>query len=361
MFRNSTPRLLLLAGLLLAQLALVAFLYWPRQTSIAAGPLLPDLNPAAIERITLHGDGDRLTIARAAEGESGWVLPEADGFPVVEANVTQLISDIVGIDTSRLVATAPDNHARLRVDAANPMRQVDLALAGGITETLYLGTSPTARATHVRRAGSDNVYLARDLTATDVRMDAGGWVDTAWLDIDPATVSAVELTNAAGSFALVRDTAGGWRLEGAAAGEQLISTTVASWVSTVARLPMLRPLGRTPQPAWGLDASQATLVLKTEPLAGTAGAEAAPETITLTIGARDADDDSLAVQSSTSPWVVAVTAATLDPLLQATRATLVTAAPAAPAPAVEGPAAPLTATLPLTPGAELTATDRVTD
>lgn len=365
MFRNYPARLALLAGLLLAQLALVAFLYWPRASTVASGPLLPGLDPAAIERITLYADGERLAIARATDGESSWVLPDAGSYPVIEANVTQLISDIVRIDTSGLVATAPENHARLRVDAANPIRQVDLALAGGITETLYLGTSPTARATNVRRAGSDDVYLARDLSATDVRVDAGGWIDTAWLDIDPATVTATTLTNAAGSFEFVRDDSGGWTLDGLTPGEQLISTTVESLVSTVARLPMLRPLARTPQPAFGLDAPQATLLIETQPLPTAADAAAAAETITLTIGARDADDDSLAVQSSSSPWIVAVTGATLDPLLQATRDDFVTAAPptpAAPTPAVQGPAAaPFTATLPLTAGAPLTASEGVTD
>lgn len=352
MLKNPSARVALLAGLLLAQVALVAFLYWPRATSVAVGPLLPELAPDAVERLTLHADGASLTLARDEAG--GWVLPDADSFPVIEANVTQLISDIVSIDTSRLVADNAANHARLRVDAANPIRQVDLALAGGVTETVFLGTSPNARATHVRRAGSDAVYLARDLSSSDVHVDAGGWIDSAWLSLDPATVTGLAITNAAGSLALARDDAGGWTLQDAAPGEAVLTTTVESWVTTLAALPMLRPLGQTPRAEWALDAPAATIVLETAPLTATAGSAA--ETVTLTIGARDAADDSLAVQASSSPWIAAVTGATLDPLLQATRASLLAVAeePAVAAPTITAPAfgpvsAPITNAAPITP------------
>jgi len=327
MFRNATARVAVLAAILIVQVGIIAFLYAPRGQTAGPGPLFPDLNPAEIERIVLYYDGDRLLLARAegdAEGDSAWVLPEADNFPVIEANVTRLISDVVTLEADRLVATSPESHVRLRVDDANPIRKVELGLSNGLTETLYIGSSPNARATNVRRSGSDNVYLARDLNTSDVRMDAAGWVETAYLDVDLASVKAMTLTNANGTFNLVKDAAGAWTLDGLEQDERLLTTTVESLVSDAARLSMLRPLGREPRSEWGLDVPTATITLETVPVTDTAASDTG--TITLEIGARDPDDDSLAVKASSSDWYVAVVGTALDPLLQANRSTLVEAA-----------------------------------
>lgn len=361
MFKNSSTRVVALAVLLVVQLGVAALVYAPR-LGFGAGAdtaepaaLFADLDPAAIERIRLHWDGDTLALARAdaagAEG-SGWVLPDAGNYPVIEANVTSLISDVTTLDTSRLVATSAESHARLRVSETNPIRQVDIGLSSGVTETLYIGTSPNARATNVRRAGSDNVYLARDLDTTDVQMNAGGWVDTTFLTFDPATVQALTVENANGAFALARDESGAWSLEGLGEEEELISSTVESWVSTLSSLPMLEPLGREPQPAWGLETPQATVTLMMSDT----------EATVLTIGARDPSNDSLAAMLSTSPWIVSVTGSLLDGILNADRTTLVSAPPTPVVLPITTPASEaITGTAPLTATAAVTETDPVTE
>ncbi|MGL4648625.1 MAG: DUF4340 domain-containing protein, partial [Caldilineaceae bacterium] len=223
MFKYKTLSVAVLALLLVVQVGIIALLYGPQvlgrsadDEATTAAPLLPALDPATIERLSLQGDDDTLSLSR--DGSDGWVLPDAGNYPVLAATVTQLISDVIALDTSRLVATTAASHARLRVDDANPIRRVDLGLSSGLTETVFIGSSPNARATHVRRAGSNDVYLARDLDTTDLRMDASGWVDTTFLTLEPSTVQALTLENDNGSFALQRDAAGGWSLNGLAVG-----------------------------------------------------------------------------------------------------------------------------------------------
>ena len=130
-----------------------------------------------------------------AKDDGGWTAPDAGGYPAAAASVTKLISDVLAIDTGRLVADTPASHGRLRVDPNNYGRRIELDRAGGDPVVVYLGSSPNANATHVRLDGQDKVYLAPGALASEARSDLAGWIDTRYVTASPDDVARVEIFN----------------------------------------------------------------------------------------------------------------------------------------------------------------------
>ena len=336
--------ILVLALVAVAQLALIGWLFWPQPSQAAAGALFAGLDPTQAQSLAIDWEGKAITLTRSGDG---WVLPEKGDFPVNTSAVTDLLTKLAQIDTSRLVAGNAASHARLRVDEQNPVRLVDITTADGTKLTLYVGTSPNARATNVRAGGSDNVYLTSALSTGDLRVDTTAWVDTQFLSLDPATIDSLNVENAQGVFTLTKESSGAWTLPDLAAGETMITDTVEGWVRNLATLGLSDVLGRESLPAYGLDAPTATLTLDFQATPALTGTVLPTIPVQLLIGAKDDASGSYAVKSSTSPWIVRVAAATLDPLVMADRSTLVSAPP-------------VTESATITETAALTATESVT-
>ncbi len=340
----------ILAGLLIAQLALIAWLLWPQPSQAAAGLLLADFDPVQVNNIAIKWEDKALELARSGDG---WVLPEQGNYPANPIQVTDLLTKVAQIDTSRLVASTAGSHERLRVDDKNPIRRIAFTTSDGKVDTLYLGTSPNARATNVRADGSDNVYLTSALSTGDVRVDLPAWVDIQYLSLDSTAVNQLSFDNANGTFTLTRDGAGAWKLPDLAAGEKMLSTTVDSLVSSLVNLSLNDVLGVEAKPAYGLDAPLATVTIDFTATAPLTGTDAITGPVQLLVGAKDDASGGYAVKASTSPYFVRVAAATLDPFVQGTRASLVAAAPEG-ATLPLSPSTALTATLPLTGSNEIT-------
>ncbi len=333
-----SPAILILALVAMAQLALIAWLFWPQPSQAAAGTLFAGLDPAQVQSLAIDWEDKVITLTRSGDG---WVLPDKGDFPANASAVTDLLTKLAQVDTSRLVAGNAASHARLRVDEQNPVRRVEITAADGTQTTLYVGTSPNARATNVRAGGSDNVYLTSALSTGDLRVDTTAWVDTQFLNLDPATIDSLNVENAQGAFTLTKESSGAWTLPELSPGDRLITGTVEGWVRNLATLGLSDVLGSESLPAYGLDAPTATLTLDFQATPAVTGTVVPAAPVQLLIGAKDDASGSYAVKASTSPWIVRVAAATLDPLVLADRAALV-----APPPATES--APVTATAALT-------------
>ena len=322
--QRRVPAIPILAALAVAQLALIAWLFWPQPAQTAAGPLFPNLDPDAVNAITIVWDEQELHFARRGDG---WVLPERGDFPVNALAVSELLTKVAQIDTSRLVASNAASHARLRVDDANPIRRVEMTSSDGGNLTLFVGTAPNARATNVRAGGSDNVYITSALSTGDVRTDVAAWVNTQYLNLDPASISQLTIENAAGTLALARGESGAWTLPDLATGESVITDGVETLARNLSTLGLSDVLGTTSQPEYGLDQPLATVTLDLTATAEITGTVAPTAPVQIVIGARDDASGSYAVKASTSPFYVRVTAATLEPIVNATRAGFVSAPP----------------------------------
>jgi hypothetical protein len=290
---NRTQRILAVA--LAIQITLSVVTLWPRAARTGGGAaLFPDLKTADVVAMTVTDNEGNVVQLRQVGGS--WVLPEVDEYPAKTDKITPVLDKIVALDTRRLVTRTSASHKRLQVGADNFLRRVDLDTAGGAKYTLYLGSSPSYGATHVRAEGRDETYLTNNLTAYEFSTTAASWVDTAYFSVSQDQLSAVIVKNAKGTLTFNRDAAGNWTLAELPAGEQPAAETVKEAVDRATSVTLLKPLGKTRLPAYGLDNPLAVVTLQQK--------EGQP--ITMLIGAQDPTDQSYAVHVSTSPYFVRV-------------------------------------------------------
>jgi len=287
-----------LVAILVAQIALAVLVFWPRQASVAAGePLLAGVEVDQIARVTIRdAAGEQVQLAKT---DDGWVVADAGNYPVTEGTVPELLDKLVGLKSGRLVAETAGSYQRLQVADENYAYRVELKLENGTLRTLYLGTSPSFGAIHVRVAEQTPVYLASDLSSADVGTRVSNWIDTSYFSVPQDQIVAVTLENRNGTFEFQK-VGEEWTMAGLAADETLDTGSVTSLVSRATSVRMLRPLGTEPMPSYGMDAPSAVLVLNARSPEGTA------TTYMLYVGARSEEDSSYVVKSSESPYYVRV-------------------------------------------------------
>jgi hypothetical protein len=307
----------LLAGLLVVQLVLAAVVFWPRPAGGEVGePLLLGMETDQVVALTITGgDGQSVKLART---EGRWVLPEAGDYPVLEENVSSLLQALGQLEAERRVTQTSGSHARLQVASNEFNRRLDLDLADGTRHVLYLGSSPSYGALHVRAEGRDDVYLTSALTAEDAGVNASAWVDRSYFSVPAGDVMALALENANGAFEFVKE-GETWTMEGVAGEESFDSSRFQTILNRVTSLTLLAPLGREERAEYGMVAPAAVVRLQT-------GGDA-PKTYVLTVGAQDAEDNSHVVKSSESPYYVRVSEFSVSDLVTRTRDEFLVATP----------------------------------
>ncbi len=306
----------ILIALLVVQMALSAVVLWPRPAASggAGAPLLGDLTAEQVVALIIE-DGDGNRIEMRDQGGS-WVLPAVDDFPVQGSKVTDLLGKLVGMTSGRLVTRTQSSHKRLQVDPADYLRRIRLETADGRQMILFLGSSPSYGATHVRLDGQDETYLTSDLSVWEANATVGSWIDTSYLSVPQENLLALTLQNANGTFAFEKDSEGNWTLAGMQEGDEPNAAAITTVVSRASTLNMLRPLGVEDKEAYGLARPQATITLQT---AGGA--------VTWQVGSKSTEDNSYVVKSSQSPYYVRVSEFTIMDLLNKTQADFIQQSP----------------------------------
>jgi hypothetical protein len=287
----------ILIGVLVLQIGLAVVLLLPRQPAAAAGePLFADLDAKDVTRLTIRDEaGERVQFTK--NGET-WVLADADDYPTMAGAVQALVDKIVGLEAGRPVTESEDSHARLKVAEDAYASEIELRLADGTLRTLYVGTSPSYGASHVRVAEQDVVYLAADLSSADTSTRLSSWIDTSY-SIPAQGIVAATLENENGTFEFAQQD-GLWTMSGLEEGETASSSAISSLVTRATSARMLRPLGTDPKPSYGMDDPAAVLVLHARSSEGTTS------TYTLHVGAKSEQDGSYVLKSSESPYYVRV-------------------------------------------------------
>ncbi len=284
----------ILAGLLVLQLVVAAVVLWPRPAASGeSASLLPTVKADEVVELAItDADNRSITLARK---DGSWVLPEADDYPADEERVTTFLTKIESLKADRVVTQTSGSHKRLGVAEDDFERRIDLQMADGSRQRLYVGTSPTWQAVHVRADGQDEVYLTSELAAQDAGSEATAWVDTTYLSIPQEQIVRITIENAQGTLELAKD-GETWKLEGLAAGETLDETKVNSLLSRVTSVSLLEPLGKDQLPAYGLDEPLAVVTVDTDD----------GQSHILRVGAQDPEDNSYVVASSDSEYYVRV-------------------------------------------------------
>ena len=181
----------LLALLLVAQLAVAAYLYWPKPVERSAPDALVTLASDTITQLTLSDGESSVTLARARDG---WSLE--DGLPADPIKVSGVLQTLTEQQPGYPIANSASAAQRFEVADEKFQRRIEL-VSGDSVQTIYLGTSPAFRKIHARRSGDDAVYLL-ELNSYDAPT-----ASMSWLDRSLAAVSDINtLTLDERSFAL---------------------------------------------------------------------------------------------------------------------------------------------------------------
>ena len=309
----------ILAAVLAVQLALIVAVFWPRSPSAAGGePLLAGVEAAQIVRLTIASqavDGENVESLEMAKSEEEWVLPTMGDYPCQPGAVPELLDKIVALKGGKKVTETSESHKQLKVADQDFAHRVELVLEDGSMHMLYLGTSPSYNAIHVRVGGQDEVYLASGLSGTDVSAQPGAWIDTLYFTVPQDEIVALALENANGRFEFVKNDDGQWIMPDRLADEELDQANVTLLVSRVASVRMLRPLGKEAQIDYGMDVPQAVITLQT------VGAEGTTRTYELSVGALRQEGGSVGYvfKSTESPYYVHVAEYTVQDWVEKTR------------------------------------------
>ncbi len=193
---------------------------------------------------------DSLELARTEDGK-GWVLASADGFPVRGEVVDRLLADILATRMRDPVGTTPASHKALGVSEEAPDRRVTLSTDQADMIVLF-GRGPRSQV-HVRRICCQEVYVATGLSLAELRTDASGFIDNAYLNLDKDSVSRIELHNAQGDFDFTKGDGGAWELAALPPGRILDQEKVRLLLTSLARVSIAEPVGKQELPEYGLD------------------------------------------------------------------------------------------------------------
>jgi hypothetical protein len=288
----------ILVVVLAIQLALAAFVFWPRASASggSAESLFPDLQADQVVALTItDAEGQSIDLAKVGDG---WVLPNADDYPVEADRVSDLLTKITDLKTNRLVAQTSTSLKRLGVAADDFQRLIEFRLADGTEHRLYLGTQPSYSASHVRADDDAKVYLASNLAAINAGVSATSWVSAEYVTIPRDEMVAVTVENANGRLEFVKE-GDAWTMAGLAPGETADETKVNTLVNKAQYTSLLQPLGKEEKDSYGLAQPGAIVTVQTHNDSG-------DQTYTLMVGAMDEEASGYVVKASTSDYYVLV-------------------------------------------------------
>jgi len=277
-------------------------------------------------------DNNKKSITFVKQGDT-WTVAGTDGYPAQSDKIAQTLGKLLSIKTDRLVTQTPGSQDRLQVAESNFMRRVDItSTAASGVQTIFLGSSTGAAATHVRSAAEDATYLTGALATWELDTIPTSWMDVSYYTVPKEQLKGVTLKNANGTFDLIpKPGSADWTLADATADEPVAAANISTLLDRITTVNFASVLGKTDAPAYGLGTPLATLIItSTEPLSSTASttgttatSATVPSTVkttTLTIGAKDEANSAYYLKSSDSDYYVLLAAFTGDDFVNKTRA-----------------------------------------
>jgi len=288
-----------LSVLLFVQLVVAAIVLWPdKLDAVAAGPLLGEIDQTEVASLTIADDRDNsVTLSRNG---STWILSSGGDYPAQSSTVDTLVGKLLAVKDNRLVTRTSSSHSRLKVAEDDFARRIQVEMAGGSTQTIFLGTAPNARSIHVRLDGQDEVYLTGEMTSYEANATHTSWIDAVYVSIQREQITTMLIKNNNGEFTLNRAVDEEWTLEGLTEEESFDPARANQILGQIANLRMLEPLGKDSLSEYELDDPQAQLIVAVETDEGTS------QSYTLQVGAHDEENNSYVVKWSNSPFFVNV-------------------------------------------------------
>lgn len=297
----------ILTGLLAIQIVLIAVVFLTNRPAKASNnPLLPDFTAEAVTAVSLYDDtGNQIKMEKIGDE---WVLPDKDNYPVNGQNVTNLLDNIASIRDNRLVTSTSASHKRLQVADTDFKEKLEITSSSG-TITLYVGSSPAANSVHVRLASSDAVYLTSAISASQVSPSYTNWINTSLVKIASSNVSTISVTTPNGSFHFFKDESNNWVSQELSADESIDASKWSSLLSGFTNIPLVEPVSRTSQAAYGLEQPTTSLVLTYQDDSD------ATQQGELIIGNMDESGNNYYAKWSQSPYIVLISSYNADRII----------------------------------------------
>ena len=248
-----------LTSLLVLQLILTVMVYSKDGHDLSDAPekLLPELE--AVDQLLIE---DGVSTVRLQRQQDQWVLPDSDNLPANSSKITRLLEDFSDIQGGLPVATTAAAQTRLQVNESDFKRRMVFTADGTKLATLYVGTSPGLRQSHVRLADHDEIVIA-PVEVHELSAQPADWEDKRILQFSSDQVR--EMTVA--GLTLFRQTdgdegqSGVWQTEDLTENEALDQHGIGALVSQLSTLYVAAYAGREADTSWGMDEPVLTLTL----------------------------------------------------------------------------------------------------
>ncbi len=302
---NQTNKLL--TGILVLQVVLIATTWTQDSEEI---PNLEPLLPAEkneITDLTISYDASTDTERRTrtlhlARENGGWVIPEADGFPVESDKVDTMIDRLLECKIGQPIAKNKGNHNALNVGDKVYGKALEIK-AGDKTFNLIVGKARGA-SMHIRFKDQKEVYLVKGMNAESINGHVATYVDAQYVRIDDPT--SVKVINEYGPIDLNMGPDGRWRVDQLPPDAAVDQSRARAFVASVSSVRIEKPVGKKTKPWWRLDTSPRITVSVSNPM----------KTIDYKVGA--AEKDLIYVKSSKNEYVVQARKYTLETLITQT-------------------------------------------
>jgi uncharacterized protein DUF4340 len=315
----------ILIGLLLAQIVLILGMGLAKEDTATTRVMkvFDNFDPAKVTHIKITSEPKdpsdanqppQQSVELAKEG-TAWGISTADNYPADGTKVQEMLEKLSKLKARGEVLKKATFHKKLEVAEDKYQRKVTLTHDGKTIE-FFLGTSPSFKNVHFRRAGSDEVLQVGELTTWEVGARAWDWVNRTYVSFPEKDVWGVNLLNKNGRITMNRDAYGTWHVEGASG--ELKKTVIDDIVRKASAINIEEPVGKTEKPEYGLADPTATITLTTgtSTISGKMPEEMKTEVIRL--GAKIEKENRYYAKATTSQYVVTVAGWAVDNLVTKT-------------------------------------------
>ncbi len=191
----------------------------------ALAELFQGVTPETVSAVKIRPPrGSEVALER--QGAGAWTV---NGLPADSSEIARLLDGLEGAAIGDLVATNPENHARMGV-AGDSAWRVELDVDGA-TRTVLLGSAGSRYGTtYVRAPGEDPVYLMTGNVRSLLTRGADAWRNKRVAAVDTAAVARIEVAAGDDAYRLQRQDST-WTLEG---GGKADAATVRSLLGELA-------------------------------------------------------------------------------------------------------------------------------
>lgn len=203
---------LALAGVLLALVIVILLLVrgdsGPAvEEEIAAGLLYPSLDTAAVDRITIRADENRVELARRG---ADWIVAGVEEFAADPDGVKRVLDVLASLTADEVVSRKPEKYDLFELDSAGAV-EVAVGAEGSEAARFFVGKSgPDFRSTYLRDGSREEVFLQSQSLRSVFDRGTRTWKDRTVFRIDEESIVALEWERAGESIRIEHRPDEGW-------------------------------------------------------------------------------------------------------------------------------------------------------